>query len=548
MGCPTPRRICCRRETATTRSTRACAATRDVKISKAAVIERAPVTLDALRRDGADALLFACTGAFPPMRGDAGVVFPSRILAGLAAALLPTGRLGLLVPAPEQIGKLVEEMAAARDRDRGRGAPAERSRRGSRSGGGAACGAPPGPYRDGLHELHAGDSRGAPPRRRRADAARRLGDRPRAPGALGMTAAQELSLDEIEALAIGAWILGTGGGGSPYLGLLNMRRLYAEGHRVALMPPDALDGRRLGRGRLQHGRAARRPGAADRQPHHRPRRRDDGGVSRRAFRAVMSLEIGGGNAIQPLHGGGASRHARRRRRHDGPRVSRGADDRASPSATCGCTRSRSVDCRGNESIVDKVAELEVDGAHQPQGLRRVRLDRLHLQGAAHRQRGQGVGDPRHDHEGDRDRPGGARGAGAPSRPDRGGPGGRAAARCCSAARSPTSTRRTTEGFLRGTARRRRPRRRSRLELRARLPERVVVGWRDGEPVATSPDLICVLDSVSGEAIGTETLRYGQRVTVIALPPPPVFADAEGAASTSARAPSATTSTSARCSR
>ena len=54
--------------------------TRDVKISKAAVIERAPVTLDALRRDGADALLFACTGAFPPMRGDARVVFPSRIL------------------------------------------------------------------------------------------------------------------------------------------------------------------------------------------------------------------------------------------------------------------------------------------------------------------------------------------------------------------------------------------------------------------------------------------------------------------------------------
>ena len=52
----------------------------------------------------------------------------------------------------------------------------------------------------------------------------------------------------------------------------------------------------------------------------------------------------------------------------------------------------------------------------------------------------------------------------------------------------------------------------------------IVAWRDGEPVATSPDLICVLDSVSGEAVGTETLRYGQRVTVIALPPPPVFAD------------------------
>ena len=48
---------------------------------------------------------------------------------------------------------------------------------------------------------------------------------------------RELALDDVEALAVGAWILGTGGGGSPYLGLLNMRRLYAEGHRVALLSP-----------------------------------------------------------------------------------------------------------------------------------------------------------------------------------------------------------------------------------------------------------------------------------------------------------------------
>jgi protein AroM len=84
-------------------------AERDVKISKAAVIERAPATLARLRAAGADALVFACTGAFPPMPGDAGVVFPSRILAGLAAGLLPQGRLGLLVPAPEQIEKLSQK-------------------------------------------------------------------------------------------------------------------------------------------------------------------------------------------------------------------------------------------------------------------------------------------------------------------------------------------------------------------------------------------------------------------------------------------------------
>src|ERR1700730_18013621 len=46
-----------------------------------------------------------------------------------------------------------------------------------------------------------------------------------------------ITSDDIEALAVGAWILGAGGGGSPYLGLLNMRRLYAEGHRVELMSP-----------------------------------------------------------------------------------------------------------------------------------------------------------------------------------------------------------------------------------------------------------------------------------------------------------------------
>ena len=43
----------------------------------------------------------------------------------------------------------------------------------------------------------------------------------------------------------------------------------------------------------------------------------------------------------------------------------------------------------------------------------------------------------------------------------------------------------------------------------------------------SPDLICVLDTVSGNAFGTETIRYGMRVTVVALPAPPVFLTPKG---------------------
>ena len=88
-------------------------------------------------------------------------------------------------------------------------------------------------------------------------------------------------------------------------------------------------------------------------------------------------------------------------------------------------------------------------------------------------------------------------------------------------------RRTTEGFLRG---------RTRFDgldawrqdtMTINFQNEWIVAWINEKPVAMSPDLICVLDSVSGEAIGTETIRYGQRVTVIALPPPEVFFIAEG---------------------
>ena len=88
-------------------------------------------------------------------------------------------------------------------------------------------------------------------------------------------------------------------------------------------------------------------------------------------------------------------------------------------------------------------------------------------------------------------------------------------------------RRATEGFLRG---------RTRFDgmddwkgsaLELNFQNEWIVAWLDGKPIAMSPDLICVLDSVSGEAVGTETIRYGQRVTVIALPPPPVFLSPKG---------------------
>ncbi len=47
----------------------------------------------------------------------------------------------------------------------------------------------------------------------------------------------------------------------------------------------------------------------------------------------------------------------------------------------------------------------------------------------------------------------------------------------------------------------------------------LVAWHNGEVVCTVPDLICVLSLDDGEPVGTELLRYGLRVAVVGLPAP-----------------------------
>ena len=139
---------------------------------------------------------------------------------------------------------------------------------------------------------------------------------------MSTTPLSEITLEDIESLAVGAWILGTGGGGSPYLGLLNLRQLYAQGHRVQLMSPLDLDdddhvavvsnmgAPLVGQERLADSRNIAR--AVEMQ-------QEFGGFK---FRAVMSVEIGGvsrlilalGEAVRP-----ATEMSRRARR-DAPAV------------------------------------------------------------------------------------------------------------------------------------------------------------------------------------------------------------------------------------
>jgi DUF917 family protein len=96
-------------------------------------------------------------------------------------------------------------------------------------------------------------------------------------------------------------------------------------------------------------------------------------------------------------------------------------------------------------------------------------------------------------------------------------------------------RRTTEGFVRGSVL---------IEglgddagrlVRIELQNENLVALEQDRVLASVPDLICVLDTQSADAIATERVRYGQRVTVIAFGCDPVWRTAKGLAIAGPRA-------------
>ena len=340
-----------------------------------------------------------------------------------------------------------------------------------------------------------------------------------------MAPPRPVSAAEIESLAIGAWILGTGGGGSPYLALLNMRALYRQGARVSLLDPlDLADddlvavvsnmgAPLVGQERLTDPRTVAR--AVEMMEEYIGRR----------FRAIMTVEIGGGNALQPFMAAALL---------DRPVVDADAMGRAFPEAQMTSFAIHDLrmypltlaDVRDNAVIVARAASwkwmerlsrkacVEVDSiastCKAPRTGKEVKAcGILHTTSKAIRL-GETVQAARRAHRDPIE---------AVLEAERG--------LLLFRGKIRDVARRTTEGFLRGTAS---------LdgldEFRGRgfelaFQNEFAVGWLDGAPRVTTPDLICVMDTVSGEAIGTETLRYGQRVSVLALPAPPVLLTPKG---------------------
>lgn len=344
---------------------------------------------------------------------------------------------------------------------------------------------------------------------------------------------QEFPEENIESLATGAWILGTGGGGNPYLSTLNLRRLYAEGARVQVLQPDELADDDMVA--VVSGMGAPLVGQERlKDPRHMARAvelMED--YLGRPFRAIMALEIGGANALSPFLA--AALLGR-------PVVNADCMGRAYPEAqmTSFAIGGLSmfplslVDVRDNEVIVtraeswkwmEKVSRAVCTAVGStaatckaPRTGREVKDWGIHDTITQATDLGRVVLEARARHD---DPVAAVLDHAKGKQVFRG--------------KIVDVDRTTTGGFLRG---------KTVIEgidadrgatLELAFQNEWAVAFRNGEPVAMTPDLLCLLDSVSGSAIGTESVRYGQRVSVVALPAPEILTTPAGVAAVGPRA-------------
>ena len=342
-----------------------------------------------------------------------------------------------------------------------------------------------------------------------------------------------LSAEDIEALAVGAWILGTGGGGDPYQKLLNMRLLYEAGREVTLVDPLTLDDDAVvavlsnmgaplvGQERLSDPEFALKP----------LRMMEE--YLGRKFDAVMALEIGGGNGVHPMMVGALTGY---------PVVDADTMGRAYPEAQMTsvavaglrCYPLTMADIRDNEVIIPRAASwrwmerisrkacTEIGSVaatcKAPRSGSEVKQHGVLYSVSKAIALGSNVLKARAEHtdpieavlsatEGKR----------------------------LFAGKIVDIERRATEGFLRGKARIEGLDDFAGKEMVVHFQNEFSVAYLDGEPVVMTPDLICLLDTVSGDGIGTDVLRFGQRVSVLALPAPGVFLSEKGIAAVGPRA-------------
>ena len=336
-----------------------------------------------------------------------------------------------------------------------------------------------------------------------------------------------LTLEDIRALEIGAAILGTGGGGNPYIGRLRTEQLLKAGATLSLLPLECLDDDDLvasvggigapvvGIEKIERGDECLRAMRA-------AERATGGRVT-----ALISSEIGGANSMEPLITGAQSGL---------PVVDGDGMGRAFPELQM-CTYfiyglkpspGAVADEKGNEVVFTGARDMfwlerlsravtvdmgatagyclpPMDGAF----VRRVAvpgtvtqaIDLGYAVQAARRRKRNPV---------------------------------QAILDACDGVllfegKVVDVDRRLARGFAVGRALLQGLGGDSGATLAIDLQNENLIALRDGIPIATVPDLICMVDLESGQPITTEILRYGLRAAVLGLPCHPLLRTPEALA-------------------
>ena len=329
-----------------------------------------------------------------------------------------------------------------------------------------------------------------------------------------MATTTPVAFDDLRSLAIGTGILGTGGGTHPYFELLNIEKLYRAGRSVSLIAPDDLnDDDHVAELGFMGAPLVTKERLPD--PHHTLRpvemMRQATGAT---FSAVMAGEVGAENGVLPFLVAALLNL---------PVVDADCMGRAFPEMQMSSFVIRGLplypfamaDIRDNEVLMMK--------AGGPLWVERINRRLCTEMGAiAATCRPPRTGREIKDHAVH----------GTVSRAIRLGG---AVRRARKAHTDPITAvmesedgqllfrgkvvdvaRQTTAGFVRG---------RARIEGQDDFEGQIfdvdfqnefTIAWIDSALKVMVPDLICILDADTGEAIGTETIRYGLRVGIVAL--------------------------------
>jgi DUF917 family protein len=329
-----------------------------------------------------------------------------------------------------------------------------------------------------------------------------------------MRVSKKISTADLRSLAIGAGILGTGGGTHPYLELLNIEKLYREGKTVSLVDPaDLSDDDLVAEVGYMGAPLVTKERLPDPDQMCRPVRIMED-FARVRFQAVMAGEIGSENGVLPLLIAA---------RMDLPVVDADGMGRSFPEMQMSSFVIHGLplypfalaDIRDNDVIITRSADavwVERIGrkvcaefgsfaatCRPPRTGREVKSCAIFGSVSKAIRIGEAVRRAREAHA-------------DPVRAVLAVEGGVMLFK----GKVQDVERRTTEGFVRGGATLKGLDEYGDQAFSVAFQNEFTIGRLDGKVRVSVPDLICVVDSVSGEAIGTETIRYGQRVTVISL--------------------------------